>query len=76
MTTYLTFRLSSLSPSKKTEVVDVVSKSSGDVLGQIRWWGPWRCYTLQPEPNTIWNVGCLEQINEQIGAMMDDWARR
>lgn len=46
----------------KTERWLVKSKSSGDVLGEIRWFGRWRCYSFYPESETIFNAGCLLDI--------------
>lgn len=53
-----------------TPVWWITSKSSGDLLGVIKWFGRWRCFCLFPEGNTIWNTGCLETINEFIGEQM------
>lgn len=56
----------------KTKVWLVLSKRSGDQLATIRWYGPWRCYTMWPSEGTIWNKGCLEDINAFIAAAMAD----
>lgn len=50
----------------KTKVWDVMSVSGGYRLAQIRWHGPWRQYTLRPEPQTIWNPGCLTDVTRFI----------
>lgn len=59
---------------RKTAVFDVRSRRSGSVLGQIKWYGSWRQYTFWPSPNTVWNRGCLQDINRYIQVQMD--ARR
>jgi len=56
----------SLSSSGKTKIVFIYSVHSGDCLGHISWFGHWRCYTLQPEPGTVWNTGCLTEVQEKI----------
>lgn len=55
----------------KTKTWSVRSRSGGYELAQVKWHGAWRCYTLQPGPQTIWNVGCLETVNAFIAAQMD-----
>lgn len=51
-------------PKRKTNVWDVVSITHGNVLGQIRWYGPWRQYVFRPAQDTIWSKGCLEDIEK------------
>jgi len=46
----------------KTYVWDVLSQR-GDILAQIKWYGPWRGYTLSGVlPNTVFNAECLSDI--------------
>jgi hypothetical protein len=45
-----------------TDVYDVLSKSRGDKLGQIRWYGAWRQYAFFPCGETIWNKACLVDL--------------
>jgi hypothetical protein len=54
----------------KTKVWDVMSRSGGYRLAQIRWHGPWRQYTMRPELDTIWNVDCLADISGFIVEQM------
>lgn len=61
-----------LSPSGKTKVVWVGSISSGDPLGVIKWYGPWRQYTFFPEVGTTFNKGCMESIIEVIDELMKE----
>ena len=65
---YLVFR--ELPSTGKTKVISVDSKHYGDRLATIKWYGAWRQYTLQPEPRTIWNTGCLRDVNAYIGELM------
>jgi hypothetical protein len=59
---------------KKTAIIYVRSKSSSDVLGEIRWYGPWRQYTFWPSGETIFNKGCMLDILGVIDNLME--ARR
>lgn len=65
-TKYLIFAKLNRLPNKKTENIAIVSVSSGYLLGNIRWFGHWRQYSFFPLPKTIWNTGCLEDINDVI----------
>lgn len=39
---------------------------SGDSLGVVRWYGPWRQYCFYPSGETIFNKGCLIDIQTFI----------
>lgn len=58
---YLTFERQQPT-DRKTPIVLVRSKSSGVVLGTIKWFGRWRQFCLWPEPSTIFNAGCMADI--------------
>lgn len=53
----------------KTFVWFCYSKSSNDLLGEVKWYGPWRQYCFFPEPNTVFNVTCFDHINNFIGQL-------
>lgn len=57
---------------RKTRLVNVISKHRGNVLGQCRWHGPWRQYVFAPNSQTVFNVGCMEDINAFIRQMMEE----
>lgn len=40
----------------------IISLSSGEQLGIIKWYGPWRQYCFYPNDDTLWNDGCLENV--------------
>lgn len=46
----------------KTRVVNVLSKSSGDLLGVIRWYTAWRQYCFYPQTDCVFNFSCLTDI--------------
>ncbi len=54
----------------KTHVVNVLSKSSGFILGQIKWSGPWWQYCFFPSPNSLFNTECMDDINKFIKELM------
>jgi hypothetical protein len=32
------------------------------MLGEVRWFGRWRCYAFYPEPDTLYERQCLRDI--------------
>ena len=54
----------------KTDVWNVLSKSQGSILGQIKWFGRWRQYCFWPSPNTIFNPECMADISKVIKELM------
>lgn len=54
------------SATGKTVIVTIWNRNSGTMLGQIRWYGPWRQYCWFPTPNTIFNVACMKDIEAEI----------
>jgi len=64
MTSYLRFE-EGFSDSGKTKILFIYS-IHGDLLGQISWFARWRCYSFYPAPGTIWNTGCLTEVQEKI----------
>jgi len=53
-----------LKPGRKTVEYAVLSINSGECLGSIKWYGAWRQFCFYPEPFTIWNHGCLDDIRD------------
>ncbi len=66
---YVYFEL--FSTGKKTNKWFVVAKRSDAMLGEIKWYGPWRQYCFFPAMETIFNVGCLNSICEFISEEME-----
>ena len=56
----------------KTKIYNVYSKEGDFMLGQIRWYGPWRCYALMPEKQTVFEKTCLKDILSFIEKLMLD----
>lgn len=56
-------------PGRKTSVWNVISQSSGEVLGRLAWHGPCRQYVFFPEAATLYNTDCLWHITERLGTL-------
>jgi hypothetical protein len=53
----------------KTTIWRVVT-TDGVKIGLIKWYGPWRKYSLFPLPETVWEPTCLNDVVEFIKAEM------
>lgn len=54
----------------------VASKSGGDTLGLVKFFGRWRCYVFYPNYATIYNAGCLGDIGRFCERQTQEWASR
>jgi len=54
----------------KTEIWNIISRSSESILGQIRWYGAWRQYCFWPSPHCVFNIGCMNDIKKKINELM------
>ncbi len=70
---YIHFVLS-VEQKPKTQVWDVLTTSGDDLLGTIRWYGPWRQYCFMPDPNaeTVFSAGCLQDVEAHIKKLMNE----
>ncbi len=59
-TSYLNFVL--VHDTDKTKIFSVNSARHEIRLGVIFWYAPWRQYTIEPEPDTVWNKDCLREV--------------
>lgn len=66
---YLEFSLIEQRP--KTKIIGIWAKKNGGRLGLIKWYGPWRQYAFFPENETLYNIGCLGEIQAYIKKMME-----
>lgn len=69
-TEYLIFRTVPTEGARKTGMWAVLSRRHKNVLGTIKWYGAWRQYVFCPDPDTIFNRGCLEDINAFMDTQM------
>lgn len=70
MSKWLQFVLQPRPEGKKTDTWFVQSNANGGVLGVIRWYGPFRKYTFEPRPNTVYDADCLADIQGQLNNLM------
>ena len=63
---YLEFREIGKSASGKTKIISVLSKESGGVLAQIRWFAHWRKYTLKTYDDYYFDSTCLMEIVAEL----------
>jgi len=50
----------------KTSVYECRNKMTGDKLGIIKWYPPFRKYSFFSEPNIVYDAKCLEDITDFI----------
>jgi hypothetical protein len=67
---YIAFELKPRPAGRKTDVWICESLSSGDPLGQIQWYGPWRQYVMIAQSGTVWSAGCLQDVRSFIDKLM------
>lgn len=48
----------------KTKVYACVNNNSNERIGLLKWHGAWRQYCFFPEFNTVYSLGCLNDIAE------------
>ena len=70
MSEYIVFRL--LKKYPKTDHYSVINKRSDDILGWIKWYGPWRQYCFFPLHCTIFNRDCMQYIIDFIQKLMEE----
>ena len=54
----------------KTEIWNILSKPSGLVLGEIKWYGAWRQYCFWPSSRCVFNIDCMDDVKKMIRGLM------
>lgn len=54
----------------KTEIWNILSKSSGFILGQVKWYYLWGQYCFFPSSNSVFNNECMNDIIKFIKKLM------
>ena len=57
---------------RKTKLIAIRNKNSDDIIGYIEWYPSWRQYCFFPEFDTVWNMVCLNDVQEVIQKLMKD----
>lgn len=65
-----------LADKPKTSVWSCRNNKGDFELGRIEWYGAWRQYCFSPAAETVFNVGCLGDINHFIGQVQAEMFRR
>lgn len=68
---YLFFNRDDHYEGRTTKIV-ITSKRHLDILGEIKWFGKWRQYAFFPDPLTIWNPECLDDVQECIKRLKEE----
>lgn len=71
-TEYLRFT-ETASPSRKTRTWTVYGLHNERHLGNIGFYGRWRQFVFYPEVGTLFNKGCLSDINTFMEDAYRDW---
>jgi hypothetical protein len=53
----------------KTSVWSCRNNRTGEELGVIEWYGPWRQYIYHPTVRAVYSSGCLADIGDFIGQL-------
>lgn len=56
----------------KTKIFEVQSFKYGNKLAEVKYYGAWRKYTLFPEPNTLFDCKCLQEISDFMKILMEE----
>jgi hypothetical protein len=67
--TYITFELFKELP--KTKVFHILTRLD-EKIGTIKWDGPFRKYCFFPDPETVWDAGCLNKVTAFLTKLMDE----
>lgn len=68
MSKWITIEDAGHSPSGKTKVWNVRNIRTNEVVGQVKWHGPFRKYCFYPEPGYLFDKECLLQIASKLGS--------
>ena len=68
MSKWIRFDAGPPSASGKTATWTILTIDGAMVLGEVRWYGPWRKYTFYPRSETVFEQDCLRDIAAFIEA--------
>jgi hypothetical protein len=71
---YIIIKLVSI--GDRTNKYQVVSKNNNILLGDIKWYGPWRKYCFFPSNDTIFETQCLSDIIHSLNRIQIDYKER
>lgn len=65
-TEYKHIRFVEVAQKPKTKVWECLNNKSCLRVGVVKWYGPWRRYCFFPEPESWFDVSCMDDINDFI----------
>lgn len=69
---WIKFSIQPLSLKRKTDIYQIKTKDGDLLLGDIRWYVPWRKYCFYPCASTIFETQCLSDIIAFINYLMEE----
>lgn len=67
---YLSFHKHPSCATRKTEIWDVLNGGNQNLLGQIRWYAPWRRYCYSPAGPQWMDATCLQEVTNFLTTEM------
>jgi len=64
--THLTVEEQPVEGKRKTPDYHVMNCHSGNCIGVLKWYGPWRQFCFYPGDDTVWSADCLEDIQDAL----------
>jgi|APCry1669189883_1035261.scaffolds.fasta_scaffold299619_1 hypothetical protein len=68
MSSYITFVYGGIPLGNKTAIWRVWTKDEHAIIGQVRWFAPWRKYCFFPSLDTVFEEVCLRDIASFVEA--------
>jgi hypothetical protein len=65
-------QLEHLTYLKKTKIIKVNNRKTGNILGWIKWYSPWRQYCFFPYGDTVYSMGCLIDITSFVAELLKE----
>lgn len=59
-------------PGRKTDTYLVKNKVTMITIGGVFWYGGFRKYVFQTNPNIIMDAGCLKDVSDFLEALMEE----
>ncbi len=56
----------------KTQIYEIATKDDQKILGYLKWFGSWRCYAFYPEPHTVFEATCMQDIIEALSQLNNE----
>lgn len=56
----------------KTRIFYIENRESGSLIGEIRWYGPFRKYSFFPAAGTVYEKNCLDDITNALRLLEEE----